>query len=68
MATMTTYVTECQAPSLGAGDVVVMDNLSAHKHSDVVAAIKATGAKVSFLSRYSPDLKPIELMWSKIKT
>ena len=68
VATMTTYVTECLAPSLGAGDVVVMDNLSAHKHADVVTAIEATGAKVSFLPRYSPDLNPIELMWSKIKS
>jgi transposase len=68
VATMTTYVTECLAPTLGAGDVVVMDILSAHKHADVVAAIEATGAKVCFLPRYSPDLNPIELMWSKIKT
>lgn len=68
VATMTTYVTECLAPTLGAGDVVVMDNLSAHKHADVVTAIEATGAKVCFLPRYSPDLNPIELMWSKIKT
>jgi hypothetical protein len=68
VATTTTCVTACHAPSLGAGDVVVMDSLSALEHSDVVAAIEATGAQVSFFPRYSPDLKPIELMWSKINT
>lgn len=68
VATMTTYVTECLAPTLNADDVVIMDNLSAHKNPDVIAAIEATRAKVYFLPRYSPDLNPIEMMWSKIKT
>ena len=68
VATMTTYVTECLAPTLNAGDVVIMDNLSAHKHPDVIAALEATGAKVKLLPRDSPDFNPIELMWSKIKT
>ena len=68
VATMTTDVTECLAPALNADDVVIMDNLSAHKNPDVIAAIEATGAKVYFLPRYSPDLNPIEMMWSKIKT
>lgn len=68
VATMTTYVTECLAPTLGAEEVVVMDNLSAYKHPDVGSAIEAPGEKVRFLPRYSPDLNPIELMCSKIKT
>jgi transposase len=44
-----------------------MDNLSSHKVSGVVEAIEAVGASVLFLPPYSPDLNPIELMWSKIK-
>ena len=61
------YVTECLVPSLRPGDVVVMDNLSSHKVSGVVAAIKGAGAMVLFLPPYSPDFNPIELMWSKMK-
>jgi transposase len=48
-------------------DIVVMDNLSAHKDADVIAAIQSAGAKVCFLPPYSPDLNPIEKMWSKVK-
>jgi hypothetical protein len=44
-----------------------MDNLSSHKVSGVIEAIEATGASVMFLPPYSPDLNPIERMWSKIK-
>ena len=44
-----------------------MDNLAAHKMSAIVTAIEATGAEVRFLPPYSPDLNPIEKMWSKIK-
>lgn len=44
-----------------------MDNLAAHKMRAIVAAIQATGAKVRFLPPYSPDLNPIEKMWSKVK-
>ena len=61
------YVTQCLAPSLKPGDIVVMDNLSSHKVSGVVEAIEAVGASVLYLPPYSPDLNPIELMWSKIK-
>lgn len=61
------YVTRCLAPSLKSGDLVVMDNLPTHKVSGVVEAIEAVGASVWFLPPYSPDLNPIELMWSKIK-
>ncbi len=49
------------------GDVVVMDNLSSHKGTGVVAAIEAVGATVRYLPPYSPDLNPIELAFSKFK-
>jgi transposase len=49
------------------GDIVVMDNLSAHKDAGVIAAIESAGAIVCFLPPYSPDLNPIEKMWSKVK-
>ena len=55
-------------PTLSAGDVVVMDNLSSHKNADVRAAIRAVGAKLFFLPAYSPDLNPIEQVFSKLKT
>ncbi|MDR2261390.1 MAG: transposase [Azoarcus sp.] len=61
------YVAQCLAPSLRPGDIVVMDNLSSHKVSGVVEAIKALGVSVLFLPPYSPDLNPIERMRSKIK-
>jgi transposase len=48
-------------------DIVVMDNLSAHKDTRVIAAIEAAGAVVCYLPPYSPDLNPIEKMWSKVK-
>jgi transposase len=48
-------------------DIVVMDNLSAHKDAEVIAAIESAGAIVCFLPPYSPDLNPIEAMWSKVK-
>jgi transposase len=48
-------------------DIVVMDNLSAHKDDGVIAAIESAGAIVCYLPPYSPDLNPIEGMWSKVK-
>src|SRR5262249_24873835 len=48
-------------------DIVVMDNLSAHKDAGVIAAIESAGAIVCFLPPYSRDLNPIEQMWSKVK-
>jgi transposase len=63
-----TYVEQVLAPTLSAGDVVVMDNLGAHKVKGVQAAIEARGAKLIYLPPYSPDLNPIEKCWSKIKT
>jgi len=62
------YVEHCLAPALQPGDVVVMDNLGAHKAAGVDEAIDAAGASVWWLPPYSPDLNPIEKLWSKIKS
>ncbi len=62
-----TYVERVLAPTLRPGDVVVMDNLGSHKRPPSVAAIEAAGAQVRFLPPYSPDLNPIEKMFSKLK-
>ena len=56
------------APNLLPGDVVVMDNLPAHKAPEVAEAIGAVGASVRYLPPYSPDYNPIENLWSKVKT
>lgn len=61
------WVKEMLCPTLKKGDIVIMDNLSAHKVSGVEEAINAVGARVKYLPVYSPDLNPIELMWSKMK-
>jgi transposase len=62
-----TYVQAVLVPVLQPEDVVVWDNLQAHKNSEVIAAVKATGARVEPLPTYSPDETPIEEMFSKIK-
>jgi transposase len=62
------YVNQILAPTLKRGDVVVMDNLSSHKTKTVRAAIRAAGAHLLFLPPYSPDLNPIEQVFSKLKT
>lgn len=61
------YVEQVLVPTLAAGDIVIMDNLSPHKNAGTEALITDTGAMVMFLPAYSPDLNPIEKMWSKIK-
>lgn len=61
------YVREVLCPSLKEGDMVVMDNLSVHKSEITIAMIEKVGASVHFLPAYSPDLNPIEKMWSKVK-
>jgi transposase len=61
------YVREILCPSLRPGDIVIMDNLSPHKNEQTGALIAAAGATVRFLPAYSPDLNPIEMMWSKVK-
>jgi len=67
-ATFLGWVERCLAPSLRAGDVVVMDNLSSHKVAGVEEAIDRAGASVWWQPPYSPDLNPIEKLWSKIKS
>lgn len=62
------YVEQILVPTLTPGDVVVMDNLGSHKTQAVRKAIRAVGAKLLFLPPYSPDLNPIEQMFSKLKT
>jgi len=62
------YVETVLAPSLADGDIVVIDNLPAHKVDGVQAAIEARGAKLLYLPPYSPDLNPIEMAFAKIKT
>jgi len=62
-----TYVQQVLAPELCRGDVVVMDNLAAHKVPGVREAIKAVGASVLYLPAYSPDLNPIEQVFAKLK-
>jgi transposase len=66
-AAFVTYIEEVLCPTLRRGDIVVMDNLAVHKIPVAAALVKATGAEVRFLPAYSPDLNPIEKMWSKIK-
>ena len=61
------YVEQMLAPSLAPGDVVVMDNLSAHKVAGVREAIGAAGASLLYLPPYSPDLNPIEQLFAKLK-
>jgi transposase len=63
-----TYVEQALVPELHEGDVVVWDNLSSHKSAVAVAAIEAVGARVEPLPVYSPDLTPIEEMFSKVKS
>jgi transposase len=62
------YVVKVLVPELKPGDIVVLDNLSSHKSEAVKAAIETAGATLMFLPPYSPDLNPIELMFSKLKT
>ena len=61
------WVRETLVPSLRSGDIVVMDNLQPHKHSEVRRLIEAAGCELWLLPPYSPDLNPIEMMWSKAK-
>lgn len=62
------FVRETLCPTLRRGDVVVMDRLSAHRDPAVKGLIEAVGAKLLYLPPYSPDLNPIEEMWSKVKS
>lgn len=61
------YIQQFLLPTLRKGDIVVMDNLSAHKVAGVVEAIEGVGANVLYLPPYSPDLNPIEMLFAKLK-
>jgi transposase len=61
------YVRQVLCPTLRSGDVVIMDNLSPHKSEPTLLLMEQAGAQVLFLPAYSPDLNPIEKMWSKVK-
>jgi transposase len=61
------YVRQVLVPTLRPGDCVIMDNLSPHKTPAIERLISTRGATIRWLPPYSPDLNPIEKMWSKIK-
>lgn len=61
------YIGRYLVPTLHRGDIVVMDNLRCHKVEGVEQMVEEAGATVEYLPPYSPDLNPIEQMWSKIK-
>jgi transposase len=62
------YVKQILVPTLTPGDLVILDNLPAHKRVPALRAIEAAGCTVRFLPPYSPDLNPIELAFSKLKS
>lgn len=66
-AAFVAYAQQILAPTLRPGQVVVLDNLSAHKSADARKAIEAVGARLLFLPAYSPDFNPIELAFAKVK-
>jgi transposase len=65
--TFLAYVEQVLVPTLRPGDVVVLDNLAAHKQPEVRTAIEQVGAVVRFLPPYSPDFNPIELAFAKLE-
>ncbi|MGZ3283768.1 MAG: IS630 family transposase [Xanthobacteraceae bacterium] len=67
-ATFLAYLEQCLRPTLKRGDIVIIDNLPAHKGVAVEKAIKTARARLLYLPKYSPDLNPIELAFSKLKT
>ena len=66
-AALEAYVERVLAPSLSAGQVVVMDNLSAHKGGRVKEIVEGVGCELLYLPPYSPDLNPIEQAFAKVK-
>jgi transposase len=62
-----TYVTQVLAPTLQADNIVVMDNLPAHKVAGIKEAIAGQGAQLFYLPPYSPDMNPIEMAFAKLK-
>lgn len=66
-AVFNAYVERVLRPTIRAGDVIVLDNLTAHRASRIELVASECGATVMWLSPYSPDFSPIEMMWSKVK-
>lgn len=62
------WLTEVLLPEIGTGAVVVMDNLRVHHAAVVKESVEAAGCRLLYLPRYSPDLNPIEMAWSKMKS
>jgi transposase len=62
------YITQVLVPTLRPGQIVVLDNLNVHKSPTARATIEAAGCTVQFLPAYSPDLNPIEHLFSKVKS
>ena len=62
------YVEQVLLPTLKSGDIVILDNLGSHKGKSIRQVIRAVGAKLIFLPKYSPDLNPIEQAFAKVKT
>ncbi len=62
------FVENLLIPALRPGQILILDNVNFHKRASVIQAIKSAGVKVVFLPQYSPELNPIENMWSKLKT
>jgi transposase len=67
-AAFTEYVRQVLVPELRPGDIVILDNLPGHKGEEAAELVEACGAKLLFLPPYSPDLNPIEMLFSKLKT
>jgi transposase len=67
-AVFTEYVRQVLVPELKPGDIVILDNLPGHKGEEAAELVEAAGAKLLFLPPYSPDLNPIEMLFSKLKT
>ena len=67
-AALKTYLQECLGPTLRPGDIVIADNLSSYRGAQVAAIIESFGAHILYLSQYSPDLNPIEFVFSKLKS
>jgi putative transposase len=61
------YIEKVLVPTLRHGDIVIMDNLGSHKANAVRRAVRAAGAKLFYLPKYSPDLNPIEQLFAKLK-
>jgi transposase len=61
------YVEDCLVPALEPGDILIMDNLPAHKSERITQAVEDAGCILVYLPPYSPDFNPIENMWSKVK-